>query len=145
MTILEATTMIDTLKPNNYTYQDKVRWLSELDGMIKNNIIDTHEGGSAVAFDGYTESTESDAPLLVGFPYEDIYLKWLEAKIDYANAEYPRYNNSKNAFNAIYTDFENYYNRHHMPNGRNLSYFGTRKPIGYEAVTDVAKVTIEED
>lgn len=123
MTILEATSMIDSLKPNNYTYQDKVRWLAELDGMIKTNIIDTHEGGSEVAFEGYTESTDSDAPLLVTAPYEDIYMKWLEAKIDYANAEYPRYNNSRDAFNAIYTEFENHYNRHHMPIQQNLKYF----------------------
>lgn len=122
MTIIEATSMIDSLKPNNYTYQDKVRWLSELDGMIKTNIIDTHEGGSEVAFEGYTESTDSDAPLLVSAPYEGIYLKWLESKIDYANAEYAKYNNTKNAFNAIYEEFENHYNRHHMPIQQRLKY-----------------------
>ena len=122
MTIIEATSMIDSLKPNNYTYQDKVRWLSELDGMIKTNIIDTHEGGSEVAFEGYTESTDSDAPLLVSAPYEGIYMKWLESKIDYANAEYAKYNNTKNAFNAIYEEFENHYNRHHMPIQQRLKY-----------------------
>jgi hypothetical protein len=123
MTIIEATSMIDSLKPNNYTYPDKIRWLSELDGMIKANIIDTHEGGAAVAFDGYTESTDSETALLVAAPYEDIYMKWLEAKIDYSNAEYAKYNNSKNAFNAIYTEFENYYNRHHMPIQHRLKFF----------------------
>ena len=122
MTIIEATSMIDSLKPNNYTYQDKVRWLSELDGMIKTNIIDTHEGGSEIAFEGYTESTDSDAPLLVSAPYEGIYMKWLESKIDYANAEYAKYNNTKNAFNAIYEEFENHYNRHHMPIQHRLKY-----------------------
>ena len=122
MTILEATSIIDSIKPNNYTQPEKVRWLSELDGMIKTNIIDTHEGGSDVSFEGYTESTDYDTTLLVPAPYEDIYIKWLESKIDYANAEYAKYNNTRNAFNAIYEEFENHYNRHHMPIQHRLKY-----------------------
>ena len=45
MTIIEAINRIDELKPNNYTYLEKIGWLSKLDGAIKKNIIDTHEDG----------------------------------------------------------------------------------------------------
>ena len=45
MTIIGAITRVDTVKPNTYSQMDKVKWLSELDGIIKAEIIDTHEGG----------------------------------------------------------------------------------------------------
>ena len=45
MTIIEAINRIDELKPNSYTYLEKIGWLSKLDGTIKKNIIDTHEDG----------------------------------------------------------------------------------------------------
>ena len=54
MTINEAITRLDSLKPNGYTLSDKIGWLSIVDGMIKNNIIDTHEGADEqVAIDEY--------------------------------------------------------------------------------------------
>ena len=52
MQLLEAINKIDALKPNTYSPDEKIWWLSELDGMIKKEIIDTHEGGKSVEFDG---------------------------------------------------------------------------------------------
>lgn len=123
MTIIEAINKIDTLKPNNYTQSDKVKWLSNLDGIIKAEIIDTHEGGSTIQFEGYTDETLLETELLVPAPYDDIYIKWLESQIDYTNAEYGKYNNSANAYNIAYSAFERYYNRTHMPIGRKLKFF----------------------
>ena len=93
MTIIEAINHIDSLKPNSYTQADKIIWLSNLDGIIKNEIIDTHEGSENVTFDGYNAETALDTVLLVPAPYDDVYIKWLEAQIDYANGETNRYNN----------------------------------------------------
>jgi hypothetical protein len=53
--------------------------------------------------------------LLVPAPYDDVYLRWLEARIDYANGEYGKYNNSLTAYNDAYSLFERYYNRNNMP------------------------------
>ena len=123
MTIIEAINKIDTFKPNSYTQLDKIKWLSELDGIIKTEIIDTHEGGSAIPFDGYDGDTDINTKLLVSAPHEDIYIKWLESKVDYNNAEYGKYNNSSVAFNNAYSAFERYYNRHNMPNQNKLKFF----------------------
>ena len=123
MTIIEAINKIDTLKPNSYTQEYKVKWLSELDGNIKIEIIDTHEGGSDIAFSGYDDTTDINTKLLVSAPHEDIYIKWLESKIDYNNAEYGKYNNSSIAFNNAYSAFERYYNRHHMPIQKRMKFF----------------------
>ena len=123
MTIIEAINKIDSFKPNSYTQLDKIKWLSELDGTIKTEIIDTHEGGSEIVFEGYNENTEISTKLLVSAPHEDIYVKWLESKIDYNNAEYGKYNNSSIAFNNAYSSFERYYNRQHMPKQTKLKFF----------------------
>lgn len=123
MTLIEAINRIDILKPNTYSQQEKVRWLSTLDGIIKKEIIDTHEGGEAVVFDGYDDDTIVSTVLLVPAPYDDIYLRWLDAQIDYVNGEIVRYNNGVQAYNDAYSAFEKYYNRTHMPLGKKLKFF----------------------
>ena len=123
MTIIEAINKVDTLKPNNYTHTEKIKWLSNLDGIIKKEIIDTHEGGEDVVFNGYDDSSDYSMQMLVPFPYDDLYIKWLEAQIDYNNAEYGKYNNSSIAYNNAYSTFEKYYNRHHKPIQHKLKFF----------------------
>ena len=122
MTIIEAIQTIDTLKPNTYTEIDKIRWLSKLDGVIKTEIVDTHEGTGA-DFSGYDENTPLDTPLIVKAPYEDVYISWLESRIDYANGETAKYNNSAAVFNSAYADFQNFYNRSHMPKSGSFRFF----------------------
>lgn len=123
MTIIEAINKVDVLKPNNYTQSEKVKWLSNLDGIIKAEIIDTHEGGEGVVFNGYDPDTDIETEMLVPSPYDDLYIKWLEAQIDYTNAEYGKYNNSSTAYNNAYSAFERYYNRQYMPIQRKMKFF----------------------
>lgn len=123
MKIIDAITQIDNLKPNNYTEEDKVIWLSRLDEMVKKEIIDTHKGGEEIEFTGYDETTDRQTELLVPSPYDEIYPRWLEAQIDYANAEYGRFNNSMTMFNASFGGYVNYYNRKHLPLGVRRTYF----------------------
>ena len=122
MTISDAINRIDTIKPNGYTMAEKIQWLSTLDGIIKTEIIDTHEGGEVI-FDGYTEETLLTHPLLVPAPYDEIYLYWLESKINYWNGEMGKYNNSITMYNSAYSSFERYYNRTHKPIGKALKFF----------------------
>ena len=123
MTITGAITHIDAVKPNAYSQDEKVRWLSTLDGVIKAEIIDTHEGADGVAFQAYDETTPLTQVLLVPHPYDDVYIKWLEAQIDYANGEYGKYNNSITMYNAAYTSFAKHYNRTHKPTGKSFTHF----------------------
>lgn len=123
MTIIEAINRIDILKPNTYDPETKVYWLSKLDGIIFDKIIKTHEGAEAEKFDGYVAETPMDTKLIISAPYDDIYIKWLEAQIDYANGEYDKYNNSIVAYNDAYAEFERHYNRTHMPIAKKLKYF----------------------
>lgn len=123
MKIIEAINIVDKLKPNGYTREEKIRWLSDLDERIKAEIIDTHEGHEEVSFTGYTDATDINTELLVPAPYDEVYISWLESRIDYTNAEIARYNNSIVNFNVLYADFANYYNRKHRPLSSKLKFF----------------------
>ena len=52
MTIREAIELVDRLKPNQYGSADKLRWLSELDGVVWHEIWSAHET-AVPAFAGY--------------------------------------------------------------------------------------------
>lgn len=115
MTIRNAIESTDALKYNTYTTSEKVSWLSQLDWDIKRNILDLHEGSSNWGFFGYDDNTEQDVHMLAPAPWDQMYLRWLEAQIDYHNGENERYNASILRFNDIYQDYAAYYRRTHMP------------------------------
>lgn len=115
MTISEAISRIDSVKPNSYSQSEKIKWLSTLDGIVKKEIIDVHEGGEGVKFNEYTDDTVLTTELLIPAPYDDVYLFWLESKIDYWNGEIGKYNNSIMMYNEAFSNYEKYYNREHMP------------------------------
>jgi hypothetical protein len=122
MKIIEAINRIDSLKHNTYSQSDKVEWLSRLDAMVKNHIIDTHEGDE-VTFTGYDDGTDLQTELLIPAPYDEVYLRWMEAQIDYHNGEYDKYNNAIDMFNTAFDGYKNYYNRTHMPKGKKFKFF----------------------
>lgn len=123
MTIIEAINRLDKIKPNGYGQEDKIEWLSELDGMVKQTVTDTHEGGEDISFTGYDATTPLDTVLLIPSPYDSAYLDWLSAKIDFADGEYARYNNSMTRFNDTFLAFSRFYNRKYMPKGAKFKYF----------------------
>lgn len=123
MKVMEAIDRIDSLKHNTYTIGEKVGWLSRLDGMVKTDIIDTHEDGDDIQFSGYTQERDMETELLVPAPFDDLYLLYLEAQIDYYNGEIARYNNSITMYQTAYDNYARYYNRQHLPKTEKLKYF----------------------
>lgn len=115
MKINEAINRLDALKANTYNQPEKIEWLSRVDSMVKKQIIDTHAGGEAVSFSGYTEDTPMETVLLVPAPFDELYLRFMEAQIDYHNHEYEGYNNAIILFNTAFQTYADHYNQHHMP------------------------------
>lgn len=112
--IFEAIEICDRQKPNGYEREDKIHWLDQLDRRIFRELVATHEGGRET-FGGYTPYTDDDTELLADEAYAELYVKWLFAQIDFANAEMQRYNNSVTMFNTLYNAYADWYNREHMP------------------------------
>lgn len=116
MTIKECIDIVDTLKPNAYTVEDKVRWLSFIEAIIINEVLKTHEGydGRYDLFEGYS-ADKLTVTLIVPSPHDRLYTAYLQMHIDRENGESSRYNNSVATYNAYMTEYRKYYNKTHMP------------------------------
>lgn len=122
MTLGEALETIDSLKHNIYSRSQKIAWLSRLDAMVQQEIFDTCRGEQP-PFSGYDADTDPATALLVQPPYDEMYLRYLEAQMDYANGEYHRYNNAIAMFRGVYDSFANAWRRAHLPHGQKFRYF----------------------
>lgn len=124
MTINEIINLVDKLKPNGFPAVLKVKWLSKLDGQIYKEVFETHEDNPFnrrhhhhhEKFEGYSDNTPMSQVLLVPDPFdENIYSFYLQACIDRENGETNKYNQTITLFNNAYLQFQNDYNRKHMP------------------------------
>lgn len=116
MTIKECIDIVDNLKPNQYSVEDKVRWLSFIDNIIINDVLKTHHGYDG-RYDNFTEysPTKLAIQLIAESPYDRLYVAFIKMQIDGENGEMARYNNSANIFNSYMTEYRKYYNKTHMP------------------------------
>lgn len=105
-TFAEIIERVDQNKPNAFEKGEKLRWLTELDGKIAAEVMLMSVAGVRNLPRG--EDARSCEPL-VSYPYEDIYDRWLEAKIDYHNGEFTNYQNAMEAYNAAYNGFVNWF------------------------------------
>jgi hypothetical protein len=116
MKIIEAISRVDDLKPaNNYDFEQKIGWLSQLDLMIQNRVIDTHEDAPETVFTGYPADVDVQTELIAPTPFDEMYIYWLKARIDLANGEYNRYNVEITMFETEWQAFCADYNSKHMP------------------------------
>ncbi len=114
MKIAEVLARVDDEKLNQYDARVKTAWLSEVEGMVVDDILNAAEGND-IEFDGYDYDRDSEKTLMVPERFGDIYVNYLAAKIDYKNEETERYNNSVAAYEASFQAFASYYRRNHMP------------------------------
>lgn len=119
MTAGEAIAFVDKMKPNRFSAEEKFRWLTDIDGMIVRELIETHEDSPLTApFVGYRPEKDEDTVLIVPAPYDGLYRWYLESQIDLGNMEIAKYNNTKALFNQAYITYTDHYNRTHMPKQR---------------------------
>ena len=113
MKAIDIINRVDLHESNDYSPEQKLKWLSSLDGRIYVDIILTHEGGKLGPMPEYETGNEQ---LLVGAPYgEDLYYYYLMAMIESENSENARYAKRSSQFNNVYKQFTDWYNRNNMP------------------------------
>lgn len=117
MTIIEAITQADALNRNAYHQKQKIIWLSRVEALIKQTVVDIHEGGEGIQFSGFDEHTNLETELIMPQPYDEGYIHWLQAQVYYANDEIDRYNRAMSMFNACLDSFKTFYKKGHAPKG----------------------------
>lgn len=115
MTIEQAIRTADMLKPNKFDEDLKVMWLSNFDMQVADEVIRKHEDTKDFHFSGYNEATDREKELLIPAPYDELYVPYLQSKMDLYNQDYERYNSSTAAYYVIYSNYMAYYNREHLP------------------------------
>lgn len=115
MKIGEVLEEIRQLKPSQIAEEMMIRWLSDLDMRIFEEVIVQRvpDADTPETFEQYTlESTETE--LLVKEPdAREVYRWWLEMQIDLANQEYDKYENSASLFNTALSTWRRKYARTH--------------------------------
>lgn len=94
----------------------KIQWLNEIDHIIYNDVVATHQNVKYPHLaDGFKEYEDGDKELIAESPYDVLYVYWLMAQIDLKATELNKYNNSLALFKEALKDFKAYYNRTYMP------------------------------
>ena len=112
-------------------------WINQLEGQILHEIflLDLSE------ITPYT-ATPTEA-LAAPYPYDGIYLLWMEAQVDFANGEYERYTNTMQRYNTAWNDLARHIAKCIRPvygraveQGYYLSAYGIAKAHGYTGTED---------
>ena len=86
MKAMEVIERVDLLEPNDYSPEQKLHWLSTLDGKAFRELVETHEGAEITELPAYVNGGEE---LLI--------------------------NKRMTMFNAAYQEWTDFYNRTHKP------------------------------
>ena len=116
MTIQECLDIVDEMKPNMMSRKLKIKYLTEIEGLIWSEIVMKHEYDlNAIQRPQYTEDTDPGTVLIVPEPYQMVYVYWLMSKIDMQNQEDDRYNVDRAHFENAYNTMSDWRTREHMP------------------------------
>ena len=113
MTVQQAISYLDDVKPNAFSQAVKLRWLSSLEGRLANEVFLMAPEEAEENYT-YTEA-DQNKQLLVGMPYDDLYTWWLQAQVDLANGEYDRARNTLAIFNALWSQFVCWFSQRYDP------------------------------
>lgn len=124
MTIQDVLSRVDELKPSNFSEEQKVRWLSNLDLMLYEEVVRWHKDAQSIAHGPYDPDADLDTALMVPDPYSDVYILWLIAQIDCYNGDLYRYQNSMIAYNSALSAYADWFNRENTPCAPKLKVYG---------------------
>ena len=114
MTIAEVITWVDQVRPNQYSIPQKVRWLSEVEGTVIDEIINRADGNN-IEFKKYAYENDAEKELMLPERFSDIYLSYLLAKINYYDEETESYNNDVLMYQATYEQYAAWYRSQNLP------------------------------
>ena len=111
MTIQEAITYANAVKPNAFDNDTLTRWLNEVEGMVQTQALLLR----TEAIITYTYEKDANTTMLVRPPHDKLYPAYLEARIDFANGEYEKYQNTSQVFNTFFNEFMRWYAMNYNP------------------------------
>ena len=111
MKLKDAIERVSGVKPHAIPEEALTEWINEVEGMVQLDVMLLDPLGLI----RYDWEKDQDTELLVNPPHDKLYISYLEAKIDYKNGEYDKYQASQAMFEEHYLDFTIWYIEHIHP------------------------------
>lgn len=116
MTIQEAISQVDEMKPNMMSAELKMKYLTEIEQLIHAEIVLKHAHPAEWnEKPKYTTATDKLTVLRVPDPYSDVYVKYIISQIDIQNQEDGRYAVDRAQFESAYNTMSDWWTRTYMP------------------------------
>ena len=113
MTVSQAILRADALAPNTLSQPDKCHHLAQVDQRVGRELF---EQSRRVA-PALPEISDPAAELLIPAPWDEAYVYYLAAMIEYARGEVTRYNEHIALFNSLWEGYADYLCRTRLPRG----------------------------
>ena len=107
MTVQDFLDITMTLSPSTLDPSLKLRWLSEVEGRVKVELL----GESAETLQPIDESTPRGEELVVPHPYDRLYWMYYVTMYNYLVGDSARYENAALLFNEAYNGYGRYLKR----------------------------------
>ena len=135
MTVREAIAMARKLKPCDQGVFDDamlVQFVNEIEGKTQTEVLQIARADCV----RYDAAADLDAELLIGPPHDKLYYLYVMAMIDFANAEYDKYNNTVTLCDEAVSEWARWFIRTHgrgrlVEDGVYLSAYGIAVKHGY--------------
>ena len=115
MKVMDIIDRVDLMEPNQYSPEQKLHWLSTLDGKLFEELYRQR----CPEKEGLLPYETGQEQMLIPQPYgEDIYYNYLQAMIAAENSETQRYNRRMTMFNSLMREYTNWVNRTNPPLSR---------------------------
>jgi len=134
MTVKQCVQYVDEVKPNAFSTEAKITWVSQIEGRIASEIF-LMAPAELKQFIYRTVLEDGNKELLVDPPYDDIYTAYLTAKVDSKNGEFNRLSTAAQAFNRLWDEFSAFIGNTYDPAA---GYYG-------EPGSDITNTTEEEE
>lgn len=108
MTLSDIIEEFDKERKNELPIDIKLRWISQLDIKISSEILSDRQSEE---FHGYDCTTPLGTVAKAPEEYSEVYVCYLNMKLDYMNGEIGRFNNSAMLFNRMYKEMHDFINR----------------------------------
>lgn len=87
-------------------------WINEIEGQVIEDIANRSLDYD-IKFQLFDYQEDLGRELFIPDRFQDVYMNYVDAKINFINQETERYNNSVVMFNAAYDSYESWFRREH--------------------------------
>lgn len=96
-----------------YDLEMLIGWLNEIEGQVLDQVVNKAQRFD-IEFVPFTED-DTERELTVPDRFQDVYINYIRAKVDFTNQETERYNNDAAMFEASWKEYASWHIRNYVP------------------------------